>query len=48
MVQVNIIRDYSLRGDIAAETGENPASITEVRAFAASVRVRAVMMTSPF
>lgn len=29
---MNIIRDYSLRGDIAAETGEDPAAITEVGA----------------
>lgn len=29
-MQVNIIRDYSLREDIAAETGEDPKQITEV------------------
>ncbi len=28
--KVNIIRDYSMREDIAAETGEDPKTITEV------------------
>ena len=39
ILQVNIIRDYSLRGDIAAETGENPDSITEVRSSLPCARV---------